>query len=515
MPTNIAPKVNQVRTFLEIAENFRNPKEILREAISNSWDANAGEVSFEFMLSRVPGTRAKSIDVKISDNGDGMDKNTIEDFFGLGESHKGKNQIGTKGFGTKIYYKSQGIRVKTSSNGKQILAETEVAPGPALQKGQLPTYKWDYGEGDSVKGSTITISGFDAKQKEFSDASELQRYILWYTVAGSFGQYFGQEKAIKVRLKTFDNPAPLTMDFGFKFPVEDLNLTQRTDDVCKVFPQREIVCGSTERGEVKLQIIGAILGDSKRTIIPDTYKQMGIWYCKDFVRIERDNDIIEEIAAGQYYYRNFLVLANSQSFGLTANRDDIQRNEEFDLIQEKVKDYFKEIWKDPFTVQYFDKKKTEEQDDRTIRQELTMQKRIEQYEKRKNLTAESVMKSPIKVPSNEAETVLLLQAMISSNHPSIDFRIGDYNATVGQDFLVERLDRKINQKQWAEAVYEFGNLFRWSHNNDFLHVIVCWKKGQIPTEIELNALPTKGRYRMDRDGRLIEVYVLSEILDAL
>jgi hypothetical protein len=35
MPNHIAPKVNQIRTFLEIAENFRNPKEILREAISN------------------------------------------------------------------------------------------------------------------------------------------------------------------------------------------------------------------------------------------------------------------------------------------------------------------------------------------------------------------------------------------------------------------------------------------------------------------------------------------------
>ena len=65
MPYHIAPKVNQIRTFREIAENFRNPKEILREAISNSWDANANEVSLNFRLSRVPGTSAKSIDVEL------------------------------------------------------------------------------------------------------------------------------------------------------------------------------------------------------------------------------------------------------------------------------------------------------------------------------------------------------------------------------------------------------------------------------------------------------------------
>jgi hypothetical protein len=460
----------------------------------------------------VTGTRAKSIDVEISDNGDGMNESTIADFFGLGESHKGQNQIGTKGFGTKIYYKSQRIKVQTWYKRKQIVAETEVPPGPSLQKGTLPTYRWDPGNIDGGKGTITTVFGFDAKQKEFSDATELQRYILWYTVAGSFGKYFGKERSIRVKLKTFDNPAPLTMDFGFSFPNEDLDLSQRTEDVCKIFNPKKIVCGSTEHGEITLQIIGAILGENKRAIIPDTYKQMGIWYCKDFIRIERDNDIIEEFAQGQYYYRNFLVLANSQSFGLTANRDDIQRNEEFDLIQEKIVEYFKEIWKDQFTTEYFKKKNTEEEDDRSVRQELTMQKRIEQYDRRKNLITQSVIKGPLKVPSNESETVILLQAMILSNHPAIDFRIGDYSSTIGQDFLIERMDRKINQKQWAEAVYEFGNLFKWDHNNDFLHVVICWRKGQVPNGIELNVLG-KGRYRTDLDGKPVDVYVLSEILD--
>src|SRR6266446_2506136 len=44
----ITPKVDEVREFLEIATDFTNPLELVREAIGNSLDANATEVSIEF-----------------------------------------------------------------------------------------------------------------------------------------------------------------------------------------------------------------------------------------------------------------------------------------------------------------------------------------------------------------------------------------------------------------------------------------------------------------------------------
>ena len=39
MPTGIKPGVNEAKEFLEIAKNFRDSKEIIREGLSNSWDA--------------------------------------------------------------------------------------------------------------------------------------------------------------------------------------------------------------------------------------------------------------------------------------------------------------------------------------------------------------------------------------------------------------------------------------------------------------------------------------------
>lgn len=119
--TGIRPKVNEAREFLEIAKDFKDPKEIIREALSNSWDARATKVSLKFDLRKIPNSRGKKLMVEIYDDGDGMSAeprkeiktSEIEDFFNLGDSNKSYGCIGSKGHGTKIYYKSNGIVVET------------------------------------------------------------------------------------------------------------------------------------------------------------------------------------------------------------------------------------------------------------------------------------------------------------------------------------------------------------------------------------------------------------------
>jgi hypothetical protein len=59
MRTNIRPRVNEAREFLEIAKDFKDPREIIREALSNSWDAGATKVSIRFDLVSLAGTRRK------------------------------------------------------------------------------------------------------------------------------------------------------------------------------------------------------------------------------------------------------------------------------------------------------------------------------------------------------------------------------------------------------------------------------------------------------------------------
>lgn len=77
MPTGIRPRVNEAREFLEVAKDFKDPKEIIREALSNSWDAGSSHVAIKFDLTRLPNTRRKKSVVEISDDGEGSLRSVV------------------------------------------------------------------------------------------------------------------------------------------------------------------------------------------------------------------------------------------------------------------------------------------------------------------------------------------------------------------------------------------------------------------------------------------------------
>jgi len=543
MPTGIRPRVNEAREFLEIAKDFKDPKEIIREALSNSWDAGASKVILKFDLVQIPGTSRKKIVVSISDNGEGMssekrgDANTseIEDFFNLGDSHKPYGSIGTKGHGTKIYYKSNGIFVDTWKNGKHIHAETEVPPWQSLKRGFVPTYKYDEDEIDG-KGTYIVVDGFECKQSEFKFDSleKLIQYIVWYTVVGSFGQYFGSPRKMDVELKPAYSPipAPIAVPFGFTFPNEDIDLSKGSSKYCKLFGPTTIECGQTNEGtRVTANIVGAILGEDNRESIPRTYEMMGLWLCRDFMRVERNNLLMEEVFKGQYWYRNMLIFANCQQFDLTANRNNIRTDQdEYYLAIAGIKQYVEEIKNSPDTTAYFEKKKMEdvrkhieaEEEKRGKRKEErknSLDRRLNDYRGRPELNAPNLVMAPVKEPRSEAETSLLLQAMISCKHPGIDFRIGEYRTSAGTDLIIECTSKGIPTLAWAEIVATLENLFEWQHPPEGIHKVICWDLGKVQekqsfTSGEQAKLTKKGqgRYHLDIGTDTIEVYVLREIL---
>jgi hypothetical protein len=543
MPTGIRPRVNEAREFLEIAKDFKDPREIIREALSNSWDAGASKVTLKFDLVQIPGTYRKKIVVTITDDGEGMssikrgEANTseIEDFFNLGDSHKPYGSIGTKGHGTKIYYKSNGIYVDTWKNGNHIHAETEVPPWESLRKGIVPTYRYDEDDIEG-KGTTIVVDGFECKQSDFKFDSlqELVRYVLWYTVVGSFGHYFGSPRKMDVELKPANSPlpTPITIPFGFQFPTEDTDLSKGSGKYCKIFGPKIIDCEQTkEETPVTVNAIGAILGEDNRESIPHTYEMMGLWLCRDFIRVERNNFIMEEVFKGQYWYRNMLIFANCQQFDLTANRNNIRTDQdEYYSAIVGIKQYIEEIKNSPDTTSYFEKKKDEDfqkhieaqvEKERRRKEERkkNSDKRLNDYRGRPDLLAPHLVMAPVKEPRSEAETSLLLQAMISCKHPGIDFRIGEYKTSIGTDLIIECISKGIPSLAWAEIVVTLENLFGWSHPPDGIHKVICWELGKVQekqsfTSGEVAKLTKKGqgRYHLDIGTDTIEVYVLREIL---
>jgi sensor histidine kinase regulating citrate/malate metabolism len=81
----IEPKVSSEEEFKEIASDFGDPLEIVREAISNAFDANATTLRILFDVQEIDGL--PTLVIEFEDNGDGMSKQTLRDaFWGLGYS---------------------------------------------------------------------------------------------------------------------------------------------------------------------------------------------------------------------------------------------------------------------------------------------------------------------------------------------------------------------------------------------------------------------------------------------
>ena len=93
----LQPKVDDAQEFIEIALDFSNPLDLVREGISNAFDAKATEISLSFQVITQYGEKILKIDIE--DNGTGMDKNGLESFFDLGNSlrREDPDAIGEKG----------------------------------------------------------------------------------------------------------------------------------------------------------------------------------------------------------------------------------------------------------------------------------------------------------------------------------------------------------------------------------------------------------------------------------
>lgn len=117
----LEPKVDSAQEFIEIAFDFSNPLDLVREGISNAFDAKAKNIILDFDVIQEYGE--KILKIEIADDGTGMDEDGLQSFFDLGNSLRRNDEttIGEKGHGTKVYFNSRKIEVVTVKNGKNIM----------------------------------------------------------------------------------------------------------------------------------------------------------------------------------------------------------------------------------------------------------------------------------------------------------------------------------------------------------------------------------------------------------
>lgn len=490
---NLIPKVDQTQEFLEIANDFSNPLEIVREGISNAFDAGAKTVHIEFRTDLEFGE--KQLVIGIKDDGKGMDKAGLQSFFDLGNSLNKNNAdaIGEKGHGTKVYLNSSYIEVKTAKDGKYYRAFV-IDPYKKLFKGEIPEITVEINDNPNfLKGTEVTIRGYNRNRREKFTHQILKDYILWFTKFGSVENMFGINKNsdTKLYLKGLNEDNFEQIKFGHIFPEGsesiDVLFAKYLVQAPYYFCKRVIKKGQLKDfPEIEFEAIFAIEGNKvKQQANPmirrsgyqapngsyTVQERYGLWLCKDYIPVQRKNQWITKKGSE---YTKFHAFVNCQELKLTANRGSIDNTpyEILDNIEAEVLKCYNEIisgddwteleWLEQESVGY-----------KTVEKEKSeFKKRIDKIKKTKIAYYKDIL---LVEPQRETGVFALTIKIMMLEPDLFTFKIIDYDTHTGIDVIVKGND-KLPLTQSKLFYVEFKNILGKDFNHSFenLFSIICW-----------------------------------------
>jgi hypothetical protein len=491
----IDPKVNREGEFLEIANDFGDPLEILREAISNSIDAGANWVKIEIKVEEIEG--GDTLVIMIEDNGHGMDAEALEwRFWGLGYSERKKDPttIGEKGHGTKIYLRSEEVIVRTQTETDAFESKCE-RPLRALTQGkthrpeirQIPKYQ-------DKPGTTVTILGYNKNERSKFTQDVVTDYILWFTKVGSIEKMLNHMalETFQVELKCLDATDFAKIPFGHPFPTEDPDINKlfakHGSSAANYYVRRYIKsdCRLEKFPDVCYDIVISVEGDLvKRSYNPQIrerrskdsgqYKvgdRYGIWLCKDFMPVERVNNWISGFGSGSNAYTLLHGFINCQKLKLTANRGSIANTDPNVLMElraalAKMLDEIDGDLAQNGIYTLFDWQAEE----RTLEQERKdFESRVKSISKRRKAELDGRI---LVEPRNEAELFGLFTTVYALKPDLFSFAPNDYSTSRGIDIIAK------NKKQDVDAPFCYVELkyqlrTKLNHGFKYLRWIVCW-----------------------------------------
>lgn len=495
--TYITPGVNAEAEFLEIASDFGNPLEIVREAISNSVDAGARSIGIAFTVEEVDG--AQTLIISIDDDGSGMTREVLErDFWGLGfsGSRGDKNKIGEKGHGTKIYLRSEEVRVLTQSAEGAYESICE-RPMRALTRRQAHRPKIRTIERfQPNNGTRVAVYGYNQNERAIFIQNVVRDYILWFTKFGSIETALGIDtlKDLTLRLRCLDSDDEEVIPYGHFFPPEnkdvDALFEKYTASAADHFVRRYVLKGERlkELPEVTYDAVVSVEGDQvKREYNPligerrrketGRYRvadRYGLWLCKDYIPVQRINDWIVGFGTGSNSFTLLHGFINCQRLKLTANRGSIANTDPkiLDELRKTVQALVDEINDDLsrrgiYTLFQW------QNEERTLSQEKAdFDSRTKQLARRK---IASFGDHVLLEPRNEAELFGLFMKICALRPDVFDFEPLDYNTSRGIDIVARnRTSNKISESLFWYVELKYLLRETLDHGFKYLRWIVCW-----------------------------------------
>ncbi|WP_254863113.1 ATP-binding protein [Halovivax gelatinilyticus] len=510
-----APKVNEVNEFLEIASDFEDPLEVIRESLSNSYDANASNIEIEIK------SREMGSDIIIDDDGDGMDLRDLESFFDLGNSRK-TDSIGYKGHGTKIFYKSDEIVVNTVHDGTNLRAVMS-DPWKKLNNRVLPEYEVTETPVSNLhKGTRIRIHNFRSGQgfdPESLTYNKIEHYLKWKTIAGSTAHMFEDdqhEMDITVRLgdEIDDSYPEVETKNRLEFPNEQLEPDYSSDfpaeRMCKHYGPTEVEA-DYDGGTTTLHITGMVGGKAARNELPTYGKhsaQFGVWLAKDHIKVERLNEAISH----DNEFLHFFFVVNCQDIELSANRETIRNKSSpvFQALKEATEFHLSKVAQDPWFKEYLE-----------IRREAEIKRRARNRRASLKLRRERVESGDSGEPSNRTEVLLTLARENENTLPG-QISVEDYEP----DSDVHAIARQNGKLRNAAVHCSLTNHFNEELTFEEVDLIICWdhgdpvvlreyeRQGYLGEDIEID-LEENGLLYGDENPTYVEILPLSHHIEPM
>lgn len=556
----ITPEVNSAHEFIEIANDFSNSLDLVREAISNSFDAKSKCIRLDFRVVEEYGERL--LKIEIEDDGTGMDQVGLKSFFDLGNSMRRDTKdatgaIGEKGHGTKVYFNSKKIEVISVKDGQKYHAVMN-EPKKNLFDHTIPQVQVDIEEApENANGTKIVIYGYNENRRDKFTHAQLKDYALWFTKCGSVERCFGINNYADVvlKLRGVDADEYEEIPFGHVFPDESESVEKLFEthvaDAPKWYCKKIVKTKSLKNfPEIKFQAVFYVEG----TKIKYSYNPMirrqgysaptgsytiqdryGVWLCKDYIPIQRKNEWVNSKGSE---YTKLHAFVNCQALRLTANRGSVE-NTPSEILQDlraAVHEIYEEIvqsedwnnltWLESEAGAYVTVER--EKSDFKLRIDKVNRAKIADY------TDTETGKSIHLIEPQQENGVFTIFMQLSSLKPDVfPFVIVDYDTHFGIDVIVKGKD-SIPIKSSKLYYVEFKNYLTKDFNHSFenLHSIVCWdintsdiKNGTEVKDIAekkrmLKIVSPEGagdytRFYLDsmRSERKIEIFVLKYYLN--
>ena len=495
----LTPSVDQAHEFLEIANDFANPLDIVREAISNAYDAKAKDIFIRFAVIQKYGEYV--LRIMTEDDGEGMGLRGLQAFFDLGNSTRRDQRasdpslIGDKGHGTKIFFNSDQVDVITT-DGNTIFHATMERPFADLYEGNIPRVKvGSRPNTDDFKGTRIEILGYNRNRREMFSHAQLKDHIQWFTKHGSIERQFRDsiEDDPILRLSGLNGPEDgEIIPFGHPFPAESVSVSklfeQHLVDSPDYFAKKWIRQGSLpDFPDIRYEMVFAVEGDRvkrdsnpmlrRRGLPPppgsyQVQERYGLWLTKDYIPIQRKN---EWVTSRGSEFTKFHAFINCQALRLTANRGSVENtpSEIINSLEKAARSLYEEIvgtddWREMAWLENEASAYNTEQ-----KESREYERRVQSAKGQKTSTFKGAKFVEPRYENGVYSLFVVLQTLEPDLFP---FEIVDYDTHSGIDVIAKTRDSlDVNQSMLRYVEFKHTLSSKFNHSFRYLHSIVCWK----------------------------------------